>query len=101
MVGTKNKLPMKTKQDQNNTPEALYWIGLQFIQRARGTNEIIMRSFPFWGPTLDWAIHHAKQTNKLSKEEKSNWTHVIVHSQLKETPDGFERLPIDITEHKI
>lgn len=92
--------------DNNNEPskngsETLTWIGMTLILRTKGSNEILQRSFPFWGPSVEWALTEAKRQNKLPKQERSYWTHVVVHSHLEETATGFNRIPVTTEEHKV
>lgn len=79
----------KHKLGSENEPEAnLEWVGLQYYRKDKTTNTIQERSFPFWGPSLEWAVMHAKQSNKLPKEKRTYWTHVAVHANLTETKNG-------------
>lgn len=75
-------------------PEALTleWLGCQYYKRAKGTKEILTRSFPFWHTDMNYVVEYARQTNKLKKddERKTNWTHVKVHTRLVETKEGAQ-----------
>nr|WAE43762.1 MAG: hypothetical protein [Microviridae sp.] len=97
MDAKKSRTPLQTDlNDQNH----LTWYGLQFIMRLK-TGEITQRSFPFWAPTLKWAIDYARETNKQPRENKTYWTHVLTHTKLIETPTGSIEAPVDTKEVRI
>lgn len=98
MVADANKELSKNEQE---VEPSLEWYGLQFICKARGSQEILQRSFPFWAPSVDFAIDHAKKSNKLAKEERTYWTHVVCHSRILETKAGSLNLVVDVKEVKI
>lgn len=98
MVAEKNKEPTKTEQTAG---DELVWVGVQFYSRARGTGEVISRSFPWWSPTLKFAIDQAKAQNKGNRQRRMHWTHVVVHAQLTETKDGYRHDAVELKEHKL
>lgn len=98
MADASNKRPTKNASEASNS---LTWYGVQYINRARGTQEIIQRSFPFWVPTIKFAIDHAKQTNKAPKHQRTFWTHLIVHAKLIETSEGAKKEAAEIEEIKV
>jgi len=88
---------------QTAQPTDLYldWYAMQFYCKARGTNEIVQRSFPFWAPSIEFAIDHAKKSNKLSKEERTHWSHLRIYQHIRETKDGAHELSHGDNEVKI
>jgi len=65
------------------------------------SNEITQRSFPFWAPSIDFAKDHAKKSNKLSKEERTYWNALLVHSHIIEKKDYTTNVPVETHEVKI
>ena len=66
------------------------WIGAQLIVRAKGTNEITYRTFPFWTPTEKFVIEHAKQTNKQQGPDRTYWTHALFFCGVTDTARGLQ-----------
>lgn len=93
MAGVKNK---ETTQTATNN---MIWFGLQLITKLNG--QIYERSFPFWGPTIEFAIDHAKKTNRGPRSERTRWTHVLIHSKLTETATSSTNEQLEIKEIKI
>lgn len=78
----------KPKKKEIFTKDEANWVGMQLIQRTKGTNEIYFRSFPFWGPSEEWALKEAHRTNKLKAQDKTFWTHLLVFVEITETNQG-------------
>lgn len=87
--------------EHTETEPSLTWYGCQFQNRVKGTNEIIQRSFPFWAPSIEFAIDHAKKSNKLSKEERTYWNILVVLQKITETKNGAKKEEREIYEVKI
>lgn len=97
MAEGNNKKPNVTE----DKPLELHWYGMQFYVRAKGTGEITQRSFPFWAPSIEFAVDHAKKSNKLSKEERTYWTHVKLSVHIIETIEGSKIEKIEEKEIKV
>lgn len=74
------------------------WYGLQYVYKVKGTLEIRQRSFPFWLTSIEEGIDHAKKTNKLPKESRTYWTHMIVWASITETKEGRRKNQVAIEE---
>lgn len=97
MAAAKNKELMKTEPE---APPKIEWLGMQFLVRPT-EHMIINRSFPFWGPNLQFAIDHAKKTNKAEKNRAARWTHVLVHAKLIETETESRPVEVEVKEYKL
>lgn len=77
------------------------WFGMQFLHKANGTKEILQRSFPFWANTIEFAIDHAKKSNKAAKHERTYWTHLVIWASITETQAGRRENEITVKEIKL
>lgn len=102
---TRQKAGKNTAENSSNAPSAtdvdsleMNWFGLQYVYKVKGTGEIRQRSFPFWLTSIEEGIEHARKTNKLPKENRTYWTHLIVLSSITETKQGRRRNDIAVHE---
>ncbi|QXP08571.1 MAG: hypothetical protein [Arizlama microvirus] len=74
---------------KNEQEASLAWTGLQFYRRdPDDPKHIQQRSFPFWAPSVDFAMQHAKTTNAAAIHERTYWTHIHQFNKLTETLEG-------------
>ena len=105
---TESKAGKNTEEDANKKPLPtdvdsleMNWFGLQFVRKVKGTQEIQQRSFPFWLTTIEEGLEYAKKTNRMKKEDRTYWSHLVVWSSITETKSGRRTNEIAVKEIEI